>query len=162
MTRPGRKSKPTRLKLLRGNPGKRAINKNEPKPELAHNIKCPAWFGKIAKAEWNRITPELQRLKLLTIIDLKGLEAYCLTYQEYVESERVLAKEGRVYETVAKNGEQAFRARPEVMISQKARQLLKGFLAEFGMTPSSRSGVSIVDNSGKNDAVEKLLFGPRD
>ncbi|MHC4197789.1 MAG: phage terminase small subunit P27 family [Planctomycetota bacterium] len=162
MAKPGRKSKPTRLKLLRGNPGKRAINKKEPKPELVQNIKCPAWFGKIAKAEWNRITPELQQLKLLTAIDMKGLEAYCLTYQEYVESERVLAKEGRVYETVAKNGEQAFRARPEVMISQKARQLLKGFLAEFGMSPSSRSGVSTSDDSDKDNATAKLLFGPRD
>jgi P27 family predicted phage terminase small subunit len=160
--KPGTKTRPTTLKLLRGNPGRRPLNKKEPQPQIATDAKCPAWFGKIAKAEWNRITPELLRLKLLTIIDLKGLEAYCLTYQEYVETERVLAKEGRVYETTTKDGERVFKIRPEVTINQKARQLLKGFLAEFGMTPSSRSGVSIVDNSGKNDAIEKLLFGPRD
>ncbi len=126
------------------------------------NIKPPAWFGKIAKAEWARIVPELQRLKLLTVVDLKGLEVYCMTYQEYVEAEKVLAKGGPVYKTYTKNGELVFKVRPEKTISQKARQLLKGYLAEFGMSPSSRSGVSTSDDSDQNSEIKKLLFGPRD
>jgi hypothetical protein len=31
----GRKPKPTHLKLVTGNPGKTALNENEPKPEAA-------------------------------------------------------------------------------------------------------------------------------
>ena len=37
----GRKPKPTRLKLIDGNPGKRAINKNEPAPKTAARLSVP-------------------------------------------------------------------------------------------------------------------------
>lgn len=157
----GRKASPTVLKLLRGNPGRRPLNKKEPQPKAAKHLKCPVYFGKIAKAEWARIVPELQRLKLLSVVDLKALEVYCMTYQEYVEAERVLAKEGPVYKTQTKDGELAYKVRPEKTISQKARQLLKGYLAEFGMTPSSRAGVSAIDGTEENDTIKDLLFGPR-
>jgi len=30
----GRKPKPTALKIIEGNPGKRPLNKNEPKPDI--------------------------------------------------------------------------------------------------------------------------------
>ncbi|MEQ8198694.1 MAG: phage terminase small subunit P27 family, partial [Clostridiaceae bacterium] len=33
MAQRGRKPKPTAIKVLEGNPGKRPLNKNEPKPE---------------------------------------------------------------------------------------------------------------------------------
>ena len=47
----GRKPKPTSLKVLEGNPGKRQLNPNEPKPD-ASVPKCPAWLSKEAKREW--------------------------------------------------------------------------------------------------------------
>ena len=45
----GRKPVPTRLKVIRGNPGKRALNKNEPQPagELADP---PDWMSESQKA----------------------------------------------------------------------------------------------------------------
>ena len=54
----GRKPKPTVLKLLDGNPGKRTINDREPArrqgiPEMPAGLE-----RRSAKAEWNRIVPE--------------------------------------------------------------------------------------------------------
>ena len=39
----GRKPKPTALKVLEGNPGKRPLNENEPIPPKG-SIKCPSWL----------------------------------------------------------------------------------------------------------------------
>ena len=39
----GRKPKPTAIKELEGNPGKRKLNKKEPKPEKGMPV-CPEWL----------------------------------------------------------------------------------------------------------------------
>ena len=44
----GRKPKPTALKVLEGNPGKRPLNDREPVPPRAA-LKCPAWLLPEAK-----------------------------------------------------------------------------------------------------------------
>lgn len=44
----GRKPKPTALKILEGNPGKRKLNAKEPTP-LKKAPKCPAWLDAEAK-----------------------------------------------------------------------------------------------------------------
>ena len=44
----GRKPKPTALKVLEGNPGKRPLNDREPVPPKG-TLKCPAWLLPEAK-----------------------------------------------------------------------------------------------------------------
>ena len=43
----GRRPNPTRLKLLTGNPGKRPLNPDEPKPQIAVP-ECPVELGPAA------------------------------------------------------------------------------------------------------------------
>jgi phage terminase small subunit len=50
----GRRPKPTRLKLLTGNPGKRPLNETEPRPEAAIP-ECPVVLGPVARQEWDRL-----------------------------------------------------------------------------------------------------------
>jgi len=50
----GPKPKPTAIKILEGNPGKRPLNLNEPKP-LQIAPECPDWLLAEAKKEWNRL-----------------------------------------------------------------------------------------------------------
>ena len=46
----GRKPKPTALKLLEGNPGKRPLNEHEPIPPTG-KIRCPSWLEEEAKKD---------------------------------------------------------------------------------------------------------------
>ncbi|MDD6036563.1 MAG: response regulator [Lachnospiraceae bacterium] len=49
----GRKPKPTAVKELEGNPGKRKLNKKEPKPEKGMP-ECPEWLmPEVLQAHWN-------------------------------------------------------------------------------------------------------------
>lgn len=48
MAQRGRKPKPTAVKVLEGNPGKRSLNTAEPKPEKKAP-RCPSWLEDEAK-----------------------------------------------------------------------------------------------------------------
>lgn len=82
----GPKPAPTALKQLAGNPGKRALPV-EPKPETGAPP-CPDWMPPEGRQQWERVVPELDRLKLLSKVDGAVLEAFCATYAEFVVTVR--------------------------------------------------------------------------
>jgi P27 family predicted phage terminase small subunit len=138
--------KPTHLKLLEGNPGKRPLNQNEPKPKPIAP-KPPSWLDKEAKKEWKRVAPELERLGLLTVVDGAALAAYCQAYSRWVEAEKFLSKHGTVFKTP--NG--YIQQLPQVSIAQKYLQIVKSFCQEFGLTPSARSRMTLPSSGGEDD-----------
>ena len=90
MTR-GRKPKPTAVKLMDGNPGKRRINGAEPKPPRSLPD-CPAHLSAEAKAEWHRLAKSLNGIGLLTQVDRATMAGYCQCYGRWVEAELKLAE----------------------------------------------------------------------
>ncbi len=66
----GRKPVPTALKVVRGNPGKRALNTREAEPAPPATLTPPDWLAEDAKREWADKAPMLHRLGLLTEADL--------------------------------------------------------------------------------------------
>lgn len=60
-----RKSKPTTVKKLEGNPGKRKPNKNEPVPVKGMST-CPDWLMPEAKKERERLAELMNLMGVLT------------------------------------------------------------------------------------------------
>lgn len=145
--------KPTVLKILEGNPGKRPLNKNEPRP-IPIAPKCPWWLkkDKIAYNEWKRVSGELERLGLLTCIDGTALAAYCKCYARWRRAEDKLDKEGQVVRF--RTGYKA--QSPYVNIAEKYLKLMKDFMIQFGLTPSARGRMSLPSES-EEDPLEELL-----
>jgi len=85
----GPKPKPTALKMVMGNPGKRRLNHLEPKPRLVIPT-CPAHLQPTAKAEWKRLARQMHQLGVLSELDRAVLAAYCQAYSRWVEAERRL------------------------------------------------------------------------
>lgn len=129
--------KPTYLKILNGNPGKRALNKDEPKPERTAP-KCPTWLEEDAKKEWKRIAPKLAKMGLLTTIDMAAFAAYCQAYARWKQAEEALAKHGTVFKTP--NG--YIQQLPQVALARNYARLMKEFMQQFGMTPSARTAIT--------------------
>lgn len=142
----GRPPKPTEIKILEGNPGKRPLNMNEPKPNPLVP-ECPEWLSDVAKKEWKRVVPELERLGLLTCVDGAALEGYCQSYARWVEAEQFMIKHGTIFKTPNGYIQQV----PQVAIAQKYLNVVKAFCAEFGLTPSSRSRLTI---ENKKDDID--------
>lgn len=156
----GRKPKPTNLKIIEGNPGKRPLNLNEPKP-LQIAPKCPDWLLDEAKKEWNRLAPELERLGLLTILDMVTFAGYCQSYAKLKIAEEFIKKHGTTYRIPKKNKEGEvisvyIAPFPEVSIANQCLKQIRAFASEFGLTPSSRGRIylptKIID-----DEFEALL-----
>lgn len=71
----GRPRKPTVLKLLRGNPGKRKLPVNEPKPAVG--ARPPSWLPLAARREWDAMAPMYLRLGLLTELSAPAFAELC-------------------------------------------------------------------------------------
>ena len=149
------KTIPTNLKILYGNPGKRPLNESEPKPKPTVP-KCPAWLGPIAKKEWKRVVPELERLGLLTCVDGAALEGYCESYGKWVEMTQFLKKfekQGYMFKTPSGYMQQL----PQVSMAQRYLAAVKSFCTEFGLTPSSRARMTLPGQADEDDPMEEFL-----
>lgn len=124
---------PTALKVIRGNPGKRRLNANEPKPRVGELI-CPDWFPETARSEWQRVMPELVRIGVLTSIDAAVFEGYCLSYARVMD---------------------AYKAGQKVEAAHLGQW--RGFMTELGLTPAARARMSVAD--APHDEKEKRYFG---
>jgi len=102
----GKKPKPTALKVLQGNPGKRPLPKNEP---VAGGVPtCPSRLSEEAKAAWQRT---LEIAHWITEADREVLVTFCEAIAESAEAEAMLRRKGRVL-----NGKQS----PWIFIKDKA------------------------------------------
>lgn len=151
----GRKPKPTETKILEGNPGKRAINNKEPKPEVVIPD-CPQHLKGAARTEWNRLAKELHALKIITKIDRAALAVCCTAWADYVKACNKLEKQGEVI--ISEKG--GMYQNPWVAIKKRSMDQVQKFYAEFGMTPSSRSRVQ-VDMPDEGDEMAGFLFGKK-
>lgn len=159
--RGGQKPKATALKVLHGNPGRRSLNKNEPKP--TGTTAPPDWLDQIAKAEWRRMRSSLETLDLLTPADRATFAAYCSAYSALARAEKFLnspAAGGSFhYETAGG----ALKPWPEVAIANVARDQVRKLAAEFGMTPAERSRVARpLGAPNPEQADDAFLFGDDD
>ena len=150
----GRKPKPTALKILEGNPGKRLLNENEPIPPKG-NIKCPTWLLPEAKKEWKRLAPSLEAMGVLTMADLTAFEGYCQAYARWKEAEAFITQHGSIFQTPSGYVQQV----PQVSIAQTNMKIMLKFCEQFGLTPSARSRIVGGENSDEEDEMEKLLEG---
>jgi P27 family predicted phage terminase small subunit len=156
----GRKPVPTTLKVLRGNPGKRPLNHNEPKPTLGAPG-CPTWLVTEAKAEWRRIVPKLDELGMLTKVDRAALATYCEAWATFVYAQREVHTHGILItevETISIDGRVIYcrtTKNPAIIVARDAANLVRQFCAEFGLTPSARTRLELPEAEG--DAGESIF-----
>src|SRR3990167_6611297 len=91
----GRKPKPTRLKLVEGNPGRRPLPENEPEP-VTELPPAPAHLDDAARAEWDRIGAQLLEQGLVSHLDMAALAAYCVDYSRWAFAEEEIRRTGIV------------------------------------------------------------------
>lgn len=157
----GRKPKPTALKLVTGNPGKRPLPKKEAVVALSEPTP-PAFLCDDAKVEWGRVCSALFAAGLMTELDRAALSAYCAAYGRWAQAERAIntmaGKDGINAALLIKTKEGNAIQNPLVGIANKARADVVRFAAEFGMTPSARTRVTATpDDTQKEDRAARYF-----
>lgn len=143
-------TKPSVLKLLAGNPGKRPLNEHEPDPALLDDLKPPTGLDRFGKQAWNENAPLLRDLGLLTVIDRNSLASYCMAYSRWRNGNIALARSKPAYDNY----------RQIAVTVEKAEQAMRLLAGEFGMSPSSRSRLSVTPQ-GPLDEFEQWQRGNR-
>lgn len=158
----GRKPKPTALKLVTGNPGKRALPKKEAIVAPAEPTP-PAFLCDDAKVEWGRVVSILFGAGLMTELDRAALAAYAAAYGRWAQAERAInrmaAKDELNAALMIKTSNGNAIQNPLVGIANKAKADMVRYAAEFGMTPSARSRVDATPNDQTKDDQYKEFFG---
>ena len=154
MAQKGRKPKPTALKQLEGNPGRRPLNSNEPKP-CKKAPRCPLWLEVEAKKEWKRMVKILEHMGLLTEVDMAAFAGYCQAFARWKEAEEFISKHGTIVKAPSGYWQQV----PQVSIAQTYLKIMNRFCEQFGLTPSARSRMIVdAEQRADSDTMELLLI----
>jgi len=133
----GGNRQPRALRVLNGNPGKHPMP-----PEIPVEPGCPdppKSLKGAALLEWRLIVPQLVAVGLLTRIDRSALIAYCRAFARAEAAEEYLDNHGTVYETP----QGLICKRPQLAIASDAWARCHRFIVEFGLSPASRTKVSV-------------------
>ena len=150
----GRKPKPTAVKKLAGNPGKRPLNASEPRPPVPDAVPyAPRHLNCEGKKEWRRVTGMLMDVGLYTEFDRAALAAYCQAWGRWVVAERMCAEQGEILISPKGNHYQ----NPLRWEANKAVDLMRRMMTEFGMTPSSRSRFNLPGEQEGPSLAEQLF-----
>lgn len=153
----GRRPKPTVLKLVEGNPGKRKINKTEPKPKR-EIPSCPAHLSDAGKVAWGRLSVLLDRMGVLTEADSAALERLCDCYSDVLICRESLKADGWTYKTMDAQGNTLIKGNPAATQLRAADSQFKSYLIEFGLTPAARSKVhATTDDDKKADPLAEFF-----
>lgn len=146
--------KPTALKVLEGNPGKRALNLSDGLNPRIEVPSVPKHLGLEAKKEWKRITPLLEELGLISGLDRAALGLYCQAVGRLSELETSF--NGKVATHVAAGVdycdavfEVSHTVTPSgyaqqsviVQLIKSHREQVNRYLMHFGLSPAARARV---------------------
>lgn len=101
--------------------------------------RCPSFLDAEARAEWNRLAPELERLGLLTSIDQSAFAAYCQAWGDLAYVCNALRVRKKRVGPQPPSGKLTLH--PLMQYRAQAMDRVVRYAGDFGMTPSARAAV---------------------
>lgn len=150
----GRPPKPTALKELAGNPGKRPLNRNEPKPRIVIPP-CPKWVTGEARKEYQRHARLLVELRVMTEADRIALAAFAHELTKWLEAEAQVQELGAVL--ISEKTGAPYLNPWQNIASNHFKNMVK-LATEFGLTPASRSRIEAQPEDEKQTSLAEKLF----
>ena len=151
----GPKPQSTDLKILRGNPGKRRLNLQEPQYPAGTPTK-PTWLDEYAGEEWDRLVRVMSEARLLTTADFGILLSTVLAYSQLKRNELALQKfKSDSYVVKDRRGNRAMKPRPEILRAEVVRKQYTSFLCELGQSPVSKSRVKAIPANTEDPGLKE-------
>jgi P27 family predicted phage terminase small subunit len=142
MGKRGKRPEPTVLKIAKGNPGKRALNENEPRPP-ADEIAPPDWVVGKSREKWDELIPKLVAMGVMTNADIDTIARYCTMHEQYL---KYLDQVRRGLDVLVMRDDAGrvkyMQSTPAATMMTKLAASMLRIEQEFGLTPSARSQIS--------------------
>ncbi|HDS7364798.1 phage terminase small subunit P27 family [Morganella morganii] len=147
----GRRPKPTARKELAGNPGKRALNKDEPVFTPLTGVAPPDWFAEndlhLAVTMWEMTVKELCGQGIICLTDLAVLERWCVAYHFWRELVIAIARDG----TRLKGATGGPIKNPDLTAKKEQESEMDRTGAMLGLDPGSRQRLIVLAGQKKQD-----------
>ncbi len=157
MGKRGPRPEPTVLKIAKGNPGCRPLNKAEPVP-AAGKIEPPDWVTGKSLEKWNDVVPKLLGMGVMTPADIDTLARYCTMYEQYLKYLDEVRQGNDVLVIRDEAGKVKYmQSTPAATMLTKLAVSMLRIEQEFGLTPSARTGIATTQSKPQDDL--EAFFG---
>ena len=153
MGKRGPKAEHNDLKLLKGNPGKQALNTDHPKPAPVAPP-CPDYLQGIARETWEEWAPKLEKHGLLTELDLMEFRNLCIAEEVIQTAYRGLVDRGS---GTVKTKSGFDRKAPELATLDAAIMQIHRLSDRFGLDPISRQSLVSPKSEESSSKLKRLL-----
>ena len=156
MGKRGPRPEPTILTLAKGNPGKKQINKAEPKPSAA-KIAPPKYLSGESLKCWKAIVPGLISTGVMTEADVPTLARYCTMFEQWLRYLAEVRAGNDILVILNDDGSVKYeQASPAATMQQKLATSMLRIEQEFGLTPSARTGI-VAQTNDQEDPLARFL-----
>ena len=129
------------IDISSGKIGKENIkNRQEAEKKLKaerDDLVAPDWLSENAKAEFDRVVSECDKINILDNLDLGVLAIYCNAYDGYIETTKKLEVEGLVKKKMTRTGELEF-INPLVNVQEKYVKYIMQSSSKLGLATTDR------------------------
>jgi P27 family predicted phage terminase small subunit len=140
---PGFPPAPARLKLIRGNPGRRPIRPEPEPPSIEVCPDPPPFVAGYAAEEWRRVAHDLHVIGLLRGVDLQILAGYCQNFAIWRTAIETLAdvaaKDPVMHGLLIRSADGTPRRNPLVKVAADAGADMLRFANDLGIGPAARA-----------------------
>ena len=154
----GRPRKPTALHELQGTGQPSRMNQLE--PVLAGRLPDrPGWVDDdpVTAALYDQVAMYIHNMGVSTEVDGIGISLLADQLGIYIEMRKKVREEGTVITVEGSTGQMKTIAHPCLPQMQSTITTIHKFLREYGLTPSSRPNVSVIDNADSVDSLQDFL-----
>jgi P27 family predicted phage terminase small subunit len=143
----GRRPKPTALKVLQGNPGKRPLNGLEPKPPAGLVVKPK--LSPMAAVVWDELAPLAQAMGTLTTADIRSFGTLCELQATFTLATQEKYREAftpfMVTTAVDSAGTEHMNVKehPAIKLERDTAAALRPYYEKFGLEPVGRARIQI-------------------
>jgi len=150
--------KPSGLRVLEGNPARRPLPTNEPRP-LPGEPEMPDYLDADARKEWQHLVKILLEMRVLTKADGTALGNLCQAISILRHAHETLqqAKKAGGSALLMKTPSGYVQQSPLIGIINGQVEIINRISREFGLTPSSRIRLETLEPTV--DALEEKLCG---
>jgi len=156
MGKRGPRKQPTVLRLLRGNPGGRGKNLDEPVPPHG-KIVAPKHVQGDALKKWNELVAKLTAMSVMTVADTDTLARYCVYHEQWLKYADQVRRGLDVFIIKDDAGKVRYiQSTPAATMFVKLGAAMLRIEQEFGLTPSARAGLSVTSKK-ESDPLDEWL-----
>lgn len=118
---------------------------------------APKWLCKDGMKEYRKLVKDLESSGILTNVDIPVVAIIADAYAKMSQANSVLKEEGMFIKKTSDRGAENIVEHPAMKVYRQYNTIYKQYLAEVGLSPSSRAKLSVINTNAEDDRNDPLL-----